>query len=114
MEVTLPTTVSYFPFSFSDLSMKNRKVIGQAAGWCLFIDSPTPLPRGVPFFIAVRWFPHRCRSSPLIFPTTLELWRARPNTNHLGSAHYCACGEPSDVLRFVSGWTRIAGRGGWV
>lgn len=86
MEVTLPTTVSYFLFSFSNLSMGEKilKITRRAAGWRLFIDCPAPLPRGVPFFIAVRRFSRRGRSSPLIFPTTLELWRAGPVTNHPG------------------------------
>lgn len=69
---------------FQFVNGKNLKISRRAAGWRLFIDSPAPLPRGVPFFIAVRRFSRRRRSSPLIFPTTLELWRAGPNTNHPG------------------------------
>lgn len=53
---------------------------------------------------------HCCCS--FIFLPTLTYGVLGTSESTKSSAHYCACGEASDVWWFVFGWTCIAGRGG--
>lgn len=112
MEATLPTTVSHFPF-FAFRSVNEKYKNHRAGSRVVFIDSPAPLPRGVPLTPCVGP-PIAAAATLSSSPPHLSYGALVPTQITQGSAHYCVCGEPSDVLRFVSGWTRIAGRGGWV
>lgn len=114
MEATSPTMVSHFHLFFWTFA---RFVIKKTFGWprVVFVYRLSfSHSRCLPFLSPCVCFPIAAAAALSSSSPHLSYGVLFPSQITLGAAHYCLCGETSDVLWFASGWTCIAGRGGWV